>query len=277
MSIISHPKLRVTIEPSCTDSNILFEAVQEKYTHLKYLGIWCHNDQVYVYVQNADRMSSRTLRRLLEEHVRICNIAKYSGISGKLHQESGARPARGNGGGANEGKRPTVTKDTDLVVFVHPLGQESLDHITKDFMACTLSQLLNFDFFIKFGLKLYSLEQNINFRARRKYKYVRVLSGREWVTVSKVEAYDRIFENLVNLAREAVSTHAKGLPENHIRHFDTYAQTLFDFKKSLSPDKRRLYERVRSRGLDRIAESVNERLNRLRRWSTKKLKMTTHP
>lgn len=167
-----------------------------------------------------------------------------------------------------------VVAKTDInAIFVHPLGEETLQHVTREYVAGLLKTLLNFGVFFQFGMKLYSLEQNMNFRARKRYMYVKVRSGGTWVTVSKNEAYDRIPESLVERAQEAVNMFGEGIPESHMNHFNTYAETILDFKNSSHPMRRREYEKVRNKGLDNIAVSMNDRIGRLQNWGGQKLKL----
>ncbi|CAN0401933.1 unnamed protein product [Hapterophycus canaliculatus] len=98
---LSHPKLELHIEPMLVDPNTIFQIVREWHKRLQYVGKWYHDDQVYVFVQNKERLSSLKVTELLDGYgyVVIKKISKYSNVKGELLQESGARPVRGNGGG----------------------------------------------------------------------------------------------------------------------------------------------------------------------------------
>ncbi|CAN0049916.1 unnamed protein product [Pylaiella littoralis] len=138
----------------------------------------------------------------------ITNIAPYSTPRGELQEEWRSKPVRAN--------KAIVVKADTIAVFVHPLGKESLQHITSKFIADLLKTLPGVDVFYKFGLKLYSLEQNVSFRARKGDKKVSWCCSRNgWITVRKEEAYyirvrstkyifDDILQILVDKTQEAV-------------------------------------------------------------------------
>lgn len=131
--------------------------------------------------------------------------------------------------------------------------------------------MLNINVFLKFGLKLYALEQNINYRARKNYKYVKVRCDDGWITVSKEEAYDELLQILVEKTQQAVNMFRDDIPAYYFNHFDLYANCPLDYKENSVPKFRKLYERRRNKWMDTIAVSVNDRLSRLSSWSGEKL------
>lgn len=264
---VVHRKLRVQFDPSCVDVSTVLEPVRLEYPDLIYLGIWQCDSNVYVYAQNAERMSSTTLAKALEEHMVITNISSYATTEGDLQEEWRSKPMRGK-------KRAAVSADT-TAVFVHPLGSESLQHITAEYVTELLQEMPGMDVFYKFGLKLYSLEQNMNFRARKKYKYVRLRCDDGWTRsdVLKEKAYEEILPILVEKTREAVDMFRDDIPPFCMMHFDIYAESILDHRDSSVPKFRKKYEVRRNKCLDNIACSVNDRVSRLSGWSGKKLKL----
>lgn len=256
---LRHRKLKARVEPDCVDLSTMVQAVRSKYPDLLYLGIWFRDGKVCFHVQNEQRMSAECIKQQLETYVAVADISTYSKMDGELQEEWRSKPARG--------KKRVVANAGTNAIFVHPLCAESMDHITREFVADLLQQFLNV------GAELYSLEQNTNFRARKKYEYVRVRClGGEWITVSKSEASDRILENLKEKAQEAVDMFRESIPAIHLNHFDMYAESILDDKKSHG-NRRKGYEKLRNKGLDNIAVMVNDRLSRLRSWGSKKVKL----
>lgn len=157
---------------------------------------------MYVYAQGAERISDIMLTKALEGHMVITDISAYDAPMGELQEEWRAKPVRGN-------KKFEVKADT-TAVFVHPLGEESLQHVTRDYVADSRKPLPGIDVFFISGLKLYSLHQNINFRARKGDKNARVCCTRNgWITVPREEAYacsDRKFRHTTSIISTCIQT-----------------------------------------------------------------------
>jgi len=259
-------KLAIRANLSCFDLSTILESVRTQFPNLIYLGIWYRDGCAYVYAQGAERMSDIMLIKALEGHMVIMDISTYDAPTGELHEEWRAKPVRGN-------KKIKVKADT-TTVFVHPLGKESLQHVTGSFVADLLRSLPGTDVFFKFGLKLYSLHQNINFRARKGDKNARVCCSRNgWITVPRDEAYDEILQILVEKTREAVSMFRQTIPAYYFDHFDMYSDSILAYKDSAVPEQRKLYERRRNKVLNNIAVSVTDNLRRMSGWSDKKRKL----
>ncbi|CAM9482310.1 unnamed protein product [Ectocarpus sp. 4 AP-2014] len=256
-------KLAIRANLSCFDLSTILESVRTQCPKLIYLGIWYRDGFVYVYVQGAERMSDIMLTKALEGHMVIVHISTYDAPVGELQEEWRAKPVRGN-------KKIEVKANT-TAVFVNPLGKESLRHTTSNYVADLLRPLPGIDVFYKFGLKLYSLHQNINFRARKGDKNARVCCSRKgWITVPRDEAYDEILQILVEKTREAVSMFRQTIPAYYFDHFDMYSDSILAYKDSAVPEQRKLYERRRNKVLNNIAVSVTDNLRRMSGWSDKK-------
>ncbi|CAM9876002.1 unnamed protein product [Laminaria digitata] len=145
---LRHRKLRVQVNPSCFDLSTVLEPVRTEYPNLIYLGIWYRDGYAYVYAQSAERMSDIMLTKALKDHVVITDISSYSTTEGELQEEWRSKRVRAN-------KSIAVNADTTAII-AHSLGNESLQHITSEFVADLLKPLPGLDVFYKFGLKLYS-------------------------------------------------------------------------------------------------------------------------
>lgn len=96
-------------------------------------------------------------------------------------------------------------KSTNKII-VNPVGKESLDHITPKFIQGLLAAHQEHDVVFRFGTKMYSLQENINFRTSMKSGYV---SGRldqdgAWETHTKKEGFSMLLDNLKGKIEEAV-------------------------------------------------------------------------
>lgn len=259
-------KMRVQLKPTCVDLNTLLEPLLAAYPNIIYVGIWYHNGYGYVYVQHVERMSYITLTKLLKDYIEITDISSYSTIvDGELQGEWRLKPFRAK-------KRLAVNADI-TTVFVHPLHKESLQHITKEFVVELLKPLPGISVFYKFGLKLYSLDQNSNFKTRKGCKKVRLRCEDGWTVVSKGMAYDEILRILVERTQQCVNMFRKDIPRYSINHFETYVESILDHKNSSVSKYRKLYEARRNKTLDNIAVSMNDRLSRLTNWGGTKVKL----
>lgn len=136
-----------------------------------------------------------------------------------------------------------------------------------------LKQTLNIGVFFKFGLKLYSLSQNVSFRARKYHKNVRVRAKDKWTTVPKEKADDGILYMLVMKTCEAVEMYKDSIPEFDMNHFNMFLPVVLENRDSPVPDRKKLYVKHRDNGLDAIAVSVNDRLSRLGKWGGKRVRL----
>ena len=262
-----HRKLVARSDPSCIDISMLLEPVLAILPSLLHLAIAYHNGKVCCYLQNTEHISRANVAKLIElfeKHAGNTSIEPYSKVEGELQQEWQSQIRRG--------KKPRTKTDT-IEIFVNPIGQESLQHITQEYVANLLKQALNIGVFFKFGLKLYSLEQNMNFRARKSYSLVRVRTNDKWITVSKEKAYDEILLVLVRKTQEAVEMYKDSIPTFDLKHFNMFLPVVSEHKHSPVLRLKNLYKNDRNQGLNTIAISVNNRLNLLHRWGGKKIKL----
>ena len=263
-----HRKLVVRAEPSCVSLGVLLEPIVLILPGLQYFAITFHGGSVCFNMQNAERVSHANVARLtqlFEKHVDIAHISSYSTVEGELLEEWRSKRKRGISTGS-------AAQHTNTV-FVNPLGEESLQHVTRDYVVDLLKQTLNIGVFFKFGLKLYSLSQNVNFRTRKYREDVRVRTKNKWITVSKDKAYDQILLMLVDKTREAVEKYKAGIPAFYLDHFNMFLPVVLENRDSTVPWRKKMHDKNRNKGLDTIAESVNDRLGGLSKWRGKKIKL----
>lgn len=78
---------------------------------------------------------------------------------------------------------------------------------------------------------------------------------------------------LVEKTQEAVEMYKDSIPEFYMNHFNMYLPVVLEHRDSPVLEKKKLHLKDRNKGLDTIAMSVNDRLNRLRGWGGKKVKL----
>lgn len=242
-------KLVVRADPSCVDLSILLQPALAILPGLLHFAISFHDDKVCFHLQNTglwSRGNITKLTQLFEGYMDTPDISSYSTIEGELQEEWRSKRKREIGTSGT-----SVTADSSTV-FVNPLGEESLQHIPREYVVDLLKQTLNIGVFFKFGLKLYSLSQNVNFRTRTRkyYKYVRVRIKDEWITVSKNEAYDEILFMLVEKTREAVEMYKDSIPAFDLDHFKLFLPVVLENRDSPVPWRKKMHEKNRNNGLD---------------------------
>lgn len=268
---VRHRKLRVRIEPTCMDASTIFETLATHYNGLVYLGIYFQDGEAYVYMQSKDYLSPHVVsKRLSTAEIEIKGISKYDKVQGELLDSAGRIPVVG--GGVRLSRKKSTKYDNTQNIFVHGFGAESLQHVSKEYVVGLVGQKVGLDFFVKFGFKLYSLDENMNFRARKGYYFVMLLSGDGWIRLKKDEAYEKILKMLIKKASIAVEEHRDIIPGSHIEHFNEQLKKIHDLEHSCWPDHRRMYKRFGRDCLDNIGMSIKESVERMRKWRGKKLR-----
>ena len=79
----SHPKLKLKIAPTCADCEALTEIIRLKYD-IVYCGIHKVDEELFVYLHNRERMSSKVLIKILKDMLDIDGISKYSFLEGEV-------------------------------------------------------------------------------------------------------------------------------------------------------------------------------------------------
>lgn len=258
---VRHRKLVVRSDPSVIDLSLLLPPVRVILTDLLHFAISyiSEEDKVCFYFQTTGYISENSkkrLARLFEDQVGTVTQSPYSKVEGELKEEWRLRRKRTPQ--YKESRSDTST------ILVNPVGEESLQHITRDFVSGLLSQTLNTGVFSEFGKKLYSLEQNMNFRVYSKEVHVRTKD--KWIWVPKAKAYDNILRALVDKTQEAVELYKDSISAFDLNHFNTYVGAVLEYKDSSNPLLKKVYEDDRDGGLDSIAVVVTQRIKDLRQW-----------
>ncbi|CAM9214417.1 unnamed protein product [Pylaiella littoralis] len=217
---INHPKIRMKISPTLVDCETLDHIIKSKYNIL-YCGIHCVADDIYVFIHNRERMASSVLTKLLFDTLDILEFTKFSFLEGQIVDSAGTVPK--HGGSRDHAKRKRAEKSSTInLICVNPIGQESLDGITPGFIKDLLAGHHGPEVVFKFGTKMYSLPQNMNFKTDAKSGFVsgRVSDDKAWVTHRKNEGFLMLLKNLKDKNEEAVQKYVDVIPAEDIDDFN---------------------------------------------------------
>ena len=287
--MLSKAKLRIKVSPdSIIDVNEIVEILSTNY-EIKYCGLFETENIGNIYIQSITRMSSNTVKNLLEGKKEILEIDSFKNIIGTLIEEVGTFRKQGSiTGQKNKKKTQTVVNNITNninnvtnninVIMVNPIGHESLSHITPEYIQTLLGDTdQDANVIFQFGSKLYSVPENMNFKSSLKVGYVKALvpgKQRAWVTSPKREAFDCIVDNLTEKNLEAVELYGSDVPKEHLEKFHRNLEWITEFKQSYIPEERNRYKRFRNEGLNTLAENINDKKRRLARDTNQIFKLT---
>lgn len=151
-----------------------------------------------------------------------------------------------------------VAKPDTHAIIVHPVFEESMQHITREDAADLLKQMLNTDVLFKPS----------PFGHRDTVRILRLRAVDVWTTrveeLYKYLLYD-IPENLIEKTSEAIHIFSDGIPEN-------FVNTNFEYRESHKLNQWKQHERDRNKGLDDIAVMITDGVKRPRSWSAETVK-----
>lgn len=197
-------KLRVNVKG---DNVLSVEDIVERLSghyDITYCGTHEIDNEGCIFIQNNNKMSSKVVEKLLEDLVPVVSMAPYTETSGRVVSKEGEVKKRGgvcgkrksytrkdtksgdvtnnnitnNNNTTNNDNRVTNNSNNINLIFVIPIGQECLDHITPEFIQDLLSEHHDPDVVFKFGTKMCSVQENMNFKTDLKSGYIAVASSR---------------------------------------------------------------------------------------------------
>ena len=291
-----HPKLRLKIEPTCVDSETIFNIVSTKYD-LIYCGIHSIEDDIYVYLHHHNRMSHKNLRSLLSGILEISDISKFSSMEGNRleytgkilkhggHKKSKKRKAEEAMGVTNNITTNNITNNIDNsvtnttnninLIVVNPIGQESLEHITPEFIQELLAEHHGPDVVFRFGTKMYSLQENMNFKTDLKSGYIsgRIEHDEAWETRRKDEGFYMLMDNLKDKNEQAVLQYLDNIPDEDIEKFEKDMGWIREYKISGLQEDYPVYRKFVQEGFNLLAANIADKIRRIERDSGKKVKL----
>lgn len=275
--MISHTKIKFLVDTERVDAGSVHEAFKERYPLIPYCGFYELHKEICLYVQHKQRLSGAQLSYILSTlrpPIKIKEMSKYSKIEGVLLDESGVRTVHGGRriysearvGGAvatdstgHQGITPTKKK----TVTVNPFGQESLGHITLEFIMDLATRPTSWDRVNDFAKELYSEEENMNLRLRAKERYVKVrVDDGEWETKPKIREYDGITKNLLRQYREVLNTFKDSISEDGLERCERVLVSIEFDMSSTDAEYRETYEIFREKTATVIGENISEKVRR---------------
>lgn len=146
------------------------------------------------------------------------------------------------------------------VVIVNRFSQESLEHITLEYILNLLAQSKGWDVLCEFANELYRFEKNMNFRLRIKERYIKTRVGEDgaWLTSLKSNEYETLLLNLIQKNREAVDTFRDSIPEDDLKHFEKTLIAIENHRQARGSEAREDYDRFATDGMNIIGENISE-------------------
>ena len=240
MKPIFRSKFRILLKNSTEYTpQIIFSIVNVKY-NLLYCGLHEEESNFYFVLQNKTKMSSNVLKKLLTG-LDIEDIYPYENLTGTVIQSEGkfikrsrrdnpvCRSSTINNNTTNNGTMNidnsvdnsvvndnSVTNNNQInVINIHlnPIGSESMDHITPEFIQRILREYNDESVrgVFAFGNELYSLKENVNFSDTDKDGTVKAYCGErqgdklKYEKLPTLSARDDLINNLVDKNEAAVN------------------------------------------------------------------------
>lgn len=279
------PKICIRISKDVNISTkTITNMISVKYK-LNYCALYREKEYICIYLHGKTKMASKYILEIFEEkNIEIKSVSGYSTFVGELFDEDGEIPKHG-------GSRTKYTKNnipiqsiTNIqninninVIMVNPMGQETLKHITSEYIQKLLENTeQDANVIFKFGTKLYSIPENMNFISSLKDGYVKALvpgSQRAWITGTKEDVFETIVENLSSKNQEAVELYMSDIPKEHIEKFKRNISWINEFRHSYISDEQLCYKRFRNQGLNALSENISDKKRRISRDDNSNLQL----
>lgn len=268
------------------DANDLFEQMSKSYG-LYYIGIYNLKDNIFIYVNLKNAIKGRNIKTFVEElGIKIHTVQLYKHLVGTIQSEKGDKFITG---GNRKRKSPTTINNTTInnnngtinnntinVVMVNPIGHESLDHITPEYIQSLLDGGYDTDVMFTFGTELYSVPENMNFKTAPKDGYVKYLDGigsdRGWDIGSKKLVFPFLVDVLTSKNQEAVELHRDGLTKDSLDNFQRSLTAMEDIRNEGTSKELIQYKRLYYEHLTSISEKMKSHKKKLERETGKRIK-----
>ena len=293
-------KFSICIETSIPpDAEELFDHISNKYD-LIYVGVFTKNDKLYLYFQFKNRILQCRLNEILVGiGIKVNNITNCKKLEGDIISEHGERKVMGRAPKRKREDTPqtvinnnnttnnnttnnttnnitnSTTNNNINVIIVNPIGQESLDHITPEFIQELLSEHHGPDVVFRFGTKMYSLQENMNFKTDVKSGYIsgRLEEDGSWETHRKNDGFSMLMDNLKTKNEEAVLKHLEEIPEEDLEKFKQDMWWIYEHRNSGLQEDVPVYNRFVREGFNLLTANISDKIRRIERDSGKKLKL----
>jgi len=280
-------KYSLKINPeSSIEAPVLFHKLKDSYD-IQYLGVYKLKGDQFIYIHLKNTVIGKNLKARVEyADIYVEEIKPCLEFSGTMKSDYGTRLSRGR---KRRQEVPNITNIHNIdnsvnnttnninVIMVNPLGEESLDHITPEYIQSLLSNTeQDANVVFQFGTKLYSIPENMNFISSLKVGYVKALlpgTQRAWLTRPKEDAFETLVENLSEKNRELVELYGDIIPKEHMDRFKLNLGWIEEFSKSFMPEDQLRYKRFRNEGMNSLAENISDKKRRIQRDTNSVLRL----
>ena len=283
------------------DASELYAHISKKYT-LHYLNISKDQDKIHLNIHFKNVVMAKMVLKTTESMgIEVDEISPCRVFSGTILTEHGTRLIHGKRKRSSEDTRTSTTPQTVInnnnttnnttnnnttnnitnnnnninVIIVNPIGQESLDHITPEFIQELLSEHHGPDVVFRFGTKMYSLQENMNFKTDVKSGYIsgRLEEDGSWETHRKNDGFSMLMDNLKTKNEEAVLKHLEEIPEEDLEKFKQDMWWIYEHRNSGLQEDVPVYNRFVREGFNLLTANISDKIRRIERDSGKKLKL----
>lgn len=284
------------------DADDIFEQLSEKYEYLTYVGVYTNDEQFFIYLQFKYLVAQSKLFRILAEMgIAMNNIVKSKRMIGETLSEKGEIPKMGripkkrkhtdqtpsspqtiinninnvdNSTNIDNSTTNNTTNNVNVIV-VNPIGMESLDHITPEFIQKLLAEHHGPDVVFKFGTKMYSLQENMNFKTDPKNGFIsgRLEQDGAWETHRKSDGFNMLMDNLKSKNEEAVLKYIESLPYEDLLKFERDMGWIQEHKTSGLQEDVPVYNKFVRNGFNLLTANINDKKRRMERDCGKKLRL----
>ena len=280
--------IKTCIPPNACD---VFRQISEKYEFLEYISIYTDDEKMYIYLYFKNKVvQSKLYKILVNMGFKIKNITNPKTIIGEILSEHGEMKKMGpkkrkvsspqtinniTNNTQNIHNGDNNTNNNVNIVFVNPIGQESLDHITPEYIQDLLSQRNGPDVVFRFGRRMYSVKENMNFKTDVKSGYI---SGRSevdgaWVTLRKNEGFHMLMDNLKNKNEEAVRKCMEDIPPEDFEQFKADMHWIHEHKTSGLMEDVPVYNGFVRDGFNLMVANLADKARRIERDMGKKMRL----
>ena len=284
------------------EASELFDHISKTHA-IHYVGIYLREDEktsIYIHFKHAF-IPSKIIKILHGLEVEVETISTYKRVEGTLITEHGEIFAQGrpkkrkrsspcpssssphtvinnttNNTTNNIDNSTNTTNNNNInLIIVNPIGQESLEHITPEFIQNLLSENHGPEVVFQFGTEMYSLQENMNFKTDLKSGYI---SGRTdmdgaWETRRKNEGFSMLMDNLKSKNEEAVLKYLEDIPDDDLENFKKDMGWIREHKISRLQEHAPVYNKFIREGFNLLSANIADRVRRIERDTGKKLKL----
>jgi hypothetical protein len=273
-----------------TDAEGIFSCLAKKYV-LVYVGVYDVDDEVKLYVHCKNVVKFDRVSKLIQAlDIEFTSIRVCKAFQGEIVSEHGrliknGRPASKNTTDKKRNIQHITHNNVDQsttnnyvinqnIIIVNPIGSETTEHITQEFIQDLLDQGLGKDTVFRFGTRMYSEPSNMNFVTDRKDGYVKGRIGDNgiWETHEKGPAYTALFDNLSEKNREVVENFKAGLSEEAIEQFNDILENIHRDKHTINQRLHDNHKKFVRNGFNVLAENIKDKVRRMSKDSGKRVK-----